>query len=106
MKKFKTLMFVLAITIGLAGTFAFTSKGKSTKLSTTYHYVLTSTSEQNLKDADNWVEGESEETCITDGSVPCNMIFEGGGSFQTYLNSFEDGPAVIAAADARWSPSR
>lgn len=105
MKKFKTLVFLLAITIGLAGTFAFTSKVKGKSLSTPYHYTSLSTDDEDLRNIANWEEGVSVESCEPTGTLPCTINFDGPGTFESYLNGLQSGEEVMSAAQDKWTPA-
>ena len=100
MKKFKFPLFILAVAIALAGSFAFNLPAKDAKNFTVYHYTSTSTSLGDMQHIGNWeVAGSS---CGSDGTIPCAFTYD--GDFEGYLQGFSTAYDLKEAADTRRTP--
>lgn len=100
MKKFRFPLFILAVAIALAGSFAFNLPAKDAKNFTVYHYTSTSTSLGDMQNIENW-EGVSS-SCGSSGSIPCAFTYT--GDFGAYLQTFGTAYDLKEAADTRRTP--
>lgn len=104
MKKLKFSLFGLAFVAALVLSFAFKTAGKTDgRKFTVYHYELTSTDFNDLKDPANWEAMSSPGDCDEDGTIPCAITYP-GDNFGAYLNGLGSGPAIVQAADTRRYP--
>lgn len=104
MKKIKNFLFAFAFVFALAGAFAFNMPETGSKAFTVYHYELTSTDFEDMKEVSNWEAVSSPGDCGAVGSIPCAITYT-GGNFTNYLaNDLGDAAAIISAADTRRTP--
>jgi hypothetical protein len=104
MKKIKIPLFMLAICIALAASFAFSLPGKNAKPFTVYYYEGTSTNFNVMKDVSNWEGVAPHGDCNpTTGTIPCAITF-GEGNFAEYLDGLGSTNAILEVSDTRRNP--